>query len=114
MTLRRQMIIRIAVPTLLIYVLILGVTTWFAYRESRRAVERGMTQLANSYAARFDGYLREAAQIATTTSGWLQTAPSVGDETIYRHLEHVVRQSPLVYGSCAAFEPGTIKPAEVL
>ncbi|MGB7158199.1 MAG: SpoIIE family protein phosphatase [Tepidisphaeraceae bacterium] len=114
MTLRRQMILRIALPTLIIYVVILGVATWFAYRESKQAVERSMTQLALSYAARFDGQLREAAQIAATTSSWLETAQAVPEETVYRHLEHAVQQSPLVYGACTAFEPGTVKPASVL
>jgi sigma-B regulation protein RsbU (phosphoserine phosphatase) len=114
MTLRRQMILRIAVPTLVIYVVILGVATWFAYRESKRAVERSMTQLASSYAARFDGQLREAAQIAGTMSGWLETTEAQPDEAVYRHLEHAVRQSPLVYGACTAFEPGTVKPANLL
>src|SRR4029450_4355789 len=85
MTLRRQMILRIAVPTLLIYVLVLGVATWFAYRESKRAVERSMTQLASSYAAGFDGQLREAAQIAGTMSGWLETTEAQPDEAVYRH-----------------------------
>jgi sigma-B regulation protein RsbU (phosphoserine phosphatase) len=114
MTLRRQMILRIALPTLLIYVVILGITTWVAYGESKRAVERSMTQLAASYAARFDGQLREAAQIAGMTSGWLEGTADVPDEAVYRHLEHAVRQSPLVYGACTAFEPGTINPADLL
>jgi len=115
MTLRRQMILRIGVPTLLIYVLVLGVATWFAYRESKRSVERGMTQLASSYVARFDAQLREASQIAGMMSGLMETtsdAPS--EESVYRHLEHAVRQSPFVYGACTAFEPGTVRPANLL
>lgn len=114
MPLRRQMILLIAVPTLVIYVLIVGITTWYAYRESQASVQRSMTQLAASYAARFDGQLREAAQIAETTSGFMETVGLLPEEKIYEQLERDVRQSPLVYGACMAFEPGTMKPAGVL
>ena len=114
MTLRRQMVLLIAAPTLLIYVLILGVTTYFAYRESQQALQRDMTQLTSSYAAQFDGRLREAAQIAETTSRFMETIGPLPDEKIYEQLERNVRQSSSVYGACMAFEPGTIKPAGVL
>ena len=73
-----------------------------------------MTQLASSYAARFDGQLREAAQIAQSTAGFMTTAGMQPEERIYRLLEQDVRQSHLVYGACLAFEPGTVKPAEQL
>jgi sigma-B regulation protein RsbU (phosphoserine phosphatase) len=114
MTLRRQMILRIAVPTLVIYVLIMGVTTYLAYRQSRESVRRTMTRLANSYAARFDGHLREAAQIADTTAHSMEAAGLLRDENVYRLLERNVDGSPIVYGACVAFEPGTAKPAGVL
>jgi len=112
------MILLIALPTLIIYVVILGLATFFAYEESKRSVEQNMTRLADSYASRLDGHLREVAQIAETTAGFVQTlevsSTSVPDEKIYDQLQRDVSQSPFVYGACMAFEPGTMKPADLL
>lgn len=110
MSLRQQMMLLIALPTLVIYGVILGLTMRYLYKQSKASVEQNMTTLASSYAARFDGSLREAAQIAQTTASSFEiTTP--GDEQIYQQLERNVMGLPLVYGSAAAFEPGTIKPA---
>jgi sigma-B regulation protein RsbU (phosphoserine phosphatase) len=108
------MILRIALPTLMIYVLIMGVTTYLAYRQSRRGVERTMTQLAASYAARFDAHLRQAAQIADTTSNSMRTVGVLPDEKLYDLLEQNVGSSSMVYGAALAFEPGTAKAPGVL
>src|SRR3954466_533180 len=111
------MILLIALPTLIIYVVILGLATIFAYGESKRSVEQNMTRLADSYASRLDGHLREVAQIAETTAGFAQTldiSATVPDEKIYDQLQRDVTQSPFVYGACMAFEPGVIKPADLL
>src|SRR5437762_12904125 len=110
MTLRRQMILLIAVPTFIIYVAVLGVRMRYADLESKEASQRQMTQLASSYAMRFDGQLREAMQIAQTTAAGVQINGAPADEKIYQLLEHDVAQSPLVYGACMAFEPGALKP----
>jgi sigma-B regulation protein RsbU (phosphoserine phosphatase) len=104
------MILTIAGPTLVIYVAILGVAMAVVYRESKQGVERGMTQLASSYASRFDGQLREAAQIAETSAGFVETVGALPDEKIYEQLQGAVARSPLVYGACMAFEPGAVKP----
>jgi sigma-B regulation protein RsbU (phosphoserine phosphatase) len=114
MTLRRQMILLIAVPTLIIYIAVLGVRMRYAYLDSKEAAQRQMTQLASSYAMRFDGQLREAMQIAQTTAAAVQIAGPPPDERIYQLLERDVSQSPLVYGACMAFEPGALKPRDVL
>ena len=110
MTIRRQMILLIATPTLVIYIAILGLMMLYTYRESKRSTERTMTQLASSYASRFDGQLREAARIAETTADFMETAGPLPDEKVYQQLERNVARSPLVYGACMAFEPGTVKP----
>ena len=114
MTIRRQMILLIALPTLAVYVVILGLATLYSYRESRQSVERAMRQLASSYASRFDGRLREAAQIAESNAAFMQTVGSLPEEKIYQQLQRGVEQSPLVYGACMAFEPGTVRPADEL
>jgi HAMP domain-containing protein len=111
MTLRRQMILLIATPTLVIYIAILGVTAYLTYHEAKESRQRMMMQLATSYAAQFDGQLREAAQIARTTADFIENAGTLRDEQIYAQLERNVSRSLPVYGAAVAFEPGTRKPA---
>ena len=114
MTLRRQMMLWIAGPALLICVLVLGLAAIAQFGQSKREVERAMTRLATSYAARLDGYLREAARIADTTARFMSSDLDVPDDAVYVLLENNVRQMRLVYGSCLAFEPGTRRPADEL
>ena len=104
------MILLIAGPTLVISILILGVTALGQYRQSKQEVERAMTRLAASYSSRFDGKLREVARIAETTARFLDSEVPISDAVIYELLEDNVRQTPLVFGSCLAFEPGTRRP----
>ena len=111
MPLRRQMIVLIAGPALAIYVVILGVAAFSQYRQSKEEVELSMARLAGSYSSRFDGKLREVARIADTTARFLDTGAPITDNVIYELLEDNVKQTPLVYGSCLAFEPGTRRPA---
>ncbi len=111
MTLRRQMILWIAGPALLIYIFILGLTAVNQYRQSKQEVERAMMRLATSYSARLDGYLREASRIAETAARVLNSGVELTDDQIYALLENNVEQMPLVYGSCLAFEPGTRRTA---
>ena len=114
MTIRRQMIVWIAGPALLICVFILGVAAVAQYRQSKREVERAMTRLATSYSLRLDGYLREVARIADTRAQFFDAGVDVSDDTLFQLLERNVKESPLVYGSCLAFEPGTRRPASEL
>jgi sigma-B regulation protein RsbU (phosphoserine phosphatase) len=114
MTLRRQMIVWIAGPILVIYVFILGLTAVGQYRQSKQEVERAMMRLAASYAARLDGYLREVSRIALTASTVLGSGVELSDAQIYTLLENNVDETPLVYGSCLAFEPGTRRAGDEL
>ncbi len=114
MKLRRQMILLIALPTLVIYVVILGLAMVYTYRESKGARQRSMTDLSVSYASRFDGQLREVARIAETTASFMKTVGPLPDEKVYQQLERDVAQSQLVYGAAMAFEPGAVKPADLL
>ncbi len=114
MTLRRQMIVLIVGPALVIYLVILGLSAVGQYRQSKHEVEQAMTRLAVSYSSRVDGYLREASRVATTAAHFFESGVPVPDDTVYTLLEDNVRQSPLVYGSCLAFEPGTRRPGDEL
>src|SRR5258705_9607912 len=114
MKLRRQMILLIAIPTLVIYAAILGLAMAYTYRESKDARQRAMIDLSTSYASRFDGQLREVARIAETTANFMETVGPIPDEKIYQQLERDVAQTPLVYGACMAFEPWAVKSPELL
>src|SRR5262245_16088576 len=95
MSLRRQMFLLIVVPTLVIYIAILGMTTLMSYRDAKNARQRMMSQLASSYAARFDGQLRSAALIAEGNAGSITTSGALPDEKIYQLLGQSVLRSPL-------------------
>jgi len=108
------MILLIAGPTLLIYVVILGFAGMQLHGQSRSEAERAMSRLAASYSARLDGYLREASRVAEISARFMELADRLSDEEVYRQLEKNVEQMGLIYGACAAFEPGTRKPDGVL
>ncbi len=110
MKLRHQMMLMIAGPTLVIYVVILGFAGVALYEESELAAERAMSRLASSFTARLDGYLSEAARVAEVSARHLEAADRLSDDEVYERLESNVGQMALIYGSCAAFEPGTRKP----
>lgn len=114
MTIRRQMILLIGLPTLLIYVIIVGGQAVYQYRQSRVSVEREATRLAASYAARFDGRLREAQRVADGAVIAMESVPEISDEQVFALLERNVLESELVYGACMAFEPGIRKPPDTL
>jgi sigma-B regulation protein RsbU (phosphoserine phosphatase) len=108
------MILWIAGPALLIYIFVLGLTAVSQYRQSKREVVQAMTRLATSYSARLDGYLREVSRIAVTAAEVVQSGVELTDEQICALLENNVEQTPLVYGSCLAFEPGTRRTGDEL
>jgi len=114
MTIRRQMVLLIALPTLAIYLLAAGLTAAYMHAEARRTIERDMTSLASDCASRFDGHLREAARIAETSARAMESAPGISDDEVYALLAKNVEQTELVYGSCMAFEPGARKAQGVL
>ncbi|MEE9130671.1 MAG: hypothetical protein V3T84_11685, partial [Phycisphaerales bacterium] len=78
------MITLIALPTLVIYVVVLGVAMAILRSESRAEVEQEVTRLADNYAARFDGAFREAAAIADTTARFMETEPDLAEPKIYQ------------------------------
>jgi len=111
---QRQMMLRIGGPVLLIYVIVLGLGGRMLQHVARQRAEESMRRVAASYASTFDDRLREVSRIAETTARFLEAAPDVADEALYGQLSANVNQSPLVYGSCLAFEPGLRRPREEL
>jgi sigma-B regulation protein RsbU (phosphoserine phosphatase) len=105
-TIRGKMIGLIAVPTLVIYVVMLGLMMVHLRGEARRDIERQMTRLAGNFAARFDGAFREAAAIATATARFMETRPDLSEAEIFAQLSANTLQNPVIYGAAMAFEPG--------
>lgn len=114
MTIQRQMLLLIAGPVLLIYIAILGAASVNLYSHSKRTAEESMGRIAASFAAGFEGRLVEVSRIADTTARFLESAPEVPESSLYAQLERNVQQTPLVFGSCLAFEPGVRRPRDVL
>lgn len=111
-SIRTKLILLIALPTLLVYVAILGGTVAFLRSRSFAELEQTMTRLASNYAGRFDGYLREAAALADASAPALAQATQPTD--IYRQLRANLAGRPFIFGACAAYEPGTIRPGDEL
>ncbi len=113
-SIRTKMILSIVVPTLVLYVLILGGTMVFLRDRALANVEQTMTRMASNYAGRFDGFLREAAALADTSAVSLGLQSSPPEEVIFSQLRANLTDRPFIYGSCAAFEPGTIRGTDEL
>ena len=104
----------IALPTLVIYVVVIGLMMVHLRSEARAEVETEMMRLAGNYAARFDGAFREAAAVATATARFIETAPDLSTEQLFTQLRANTELNPLVYGSAIAFEPGAFKTGDTL
>ena len=104
----------IALPTLVIYVVVIGLMMAHLRTEARADVETEMTRLAGNYAARFDAAFREAAAVATATARFIETAPDLTQEQLFTQLRANVELNPLVYGAAIAFEPGSFKAPDTL
>lgn len=101
------MLIGIAVPVLIVYVVTLGFTLAHLRQRSEAEVAENGTRLAASFAARFDGCLREAAAVAETTARSLESGPFPEREHLFRRLRGNTEHTSFIYGACLAFEPGT-------
>ena len=113
-TVRGKMMALIALPTLIIYVVVLGLMMVHLRGESRLEVEEEMTRLAANWAARFDGAFREAAAIALSTARFMESQPDPSQEAIFEQLRSNTLQNPVVYGAAMAFEPGTYTSGDEL
>ena len=79
-SLRNKMIALIALPTLVIYVVILGVTWTYLGYQMNRQTELEMEHLADIYADKFDKILKQAtyiADMAANTAGIIENRGSI-------------------------------------
>jgi sigma-B regulation protein RsbU (phosphoserine phosphatase) len=99
------MILWIGLPTLVVYVAVLGAALLHLRARALEQVNSEMTRLANQVAARFDAAFREAAAVAATTARFMEHAPPPDVEQIYAQLEANTLSNPAIYGAAMAFEP---------
>ena len=104
-SIRKKMMVFILVPIIAVYAGVMAFNILKANEWHTEETRHHMTALAQNYAARFDGDLREIAQIALSTATFLETHPNMTEAQLYAQLEANVRRHPLVYGAAIAFEP---------
>ncbi len=75
-------------------------------RERALGLARERTsERAERYAAALDADCRAIEQVALATARFLEVHPDPSEAQLYAQLRGNVESNPLIYGSCAAFEP---------
>lgn len=109
-TLRRKMIVLIALPILLIYIVMIGMTWGYLAHQRRQEIESEMKYLAGIYADKFDRILQQAEDIADMTASTASIIEDLDESELFQLLQSNVKQLPFIYGSCMAFEPNMARP----
>lgn len=106
MSIRWKLILAIGLPLLAL----MSITLWLGHAqlksEAMHATERRVAELADRYAAEFDGAFRAIAQVAESAAAYLESDPNPTRAQLNAVLRSNVEANPLIYGSCAAFLPG--------
>lgn len=111
---RGKLIAAVAIPTLVVYLAVLGFMFVRLVSSGRAQVEREMRERAVNYADRFDGAFERAAAVARTTARLMETAPDLTEAQILAQLRSNVLQDDAIYGAAMAFEPGAFRPGDEL
>lgn len=69
-----------------------------------------LEQVAERYAAGFNGEFETLAQVAKSNASFLEAHPDVTEEELFALVVRNVGQHDLIYGSCIAFEPDAFRP----
>lgn len=105
---RWKLILAIGMPLAALSAVSLAVSFEGQKAEALSRMRDYLSMEARYYASWYDSKLDMAAQIARTMASYLDEHPDIGEAELYRMLERNVEQSPLIYGSCVAFEPGML------
>lgn len=105
MSIRWKMLFWIGAPVILIYSAMLGLamTRWTSQAQTR--IETNTTRTATLNARYLDARLGGIAQIAKSTADILQLNSALTQKELFKLVRDNVKQDPLVYGACIAFEP---------
>lgn len=107
---RWKLLLGIGTPLVVLSTIIVVASFYTERAAALKRTEAQLTKDAQYFAARFDTQLEMLAQIARTTASFLSAHPDVSEPELYEMLRLNVAQSPLIYGSCVAFEPHTFSP----
>ncbi|MFO0873962.1 MAG: HAMP domain-containing protein [Phycisphaerales bacterium] len=85
-----------------------------AYRaialRSTAELEARTQRLAESIAAQLNAQVTAAAQVARCTASFVAAAPDLSEAQIGEVLASALREEPIIYGACVAFEPYAFDP----
>ncbi|MCC6677541.1 MAG: SpoIIE family protein phosphatase [Phycisphaerales bacterium] len=104
-----KLILAIGLPLVALMTAALGLGHVQLKAEALRATEERVTELADRYAAEFNGAFMAIAQVAESAAAYLETDPNPTRAQLEAVLRRNVEANPLIYGSCAAFLPGEAK-----
>lgn len=111
---RWKLIIGIGAPLAGLLALSLAISFAAQRNEALSRMEAYLSKESQYFAARLDTQFQTLSQIARSMATFLDTTPDVPEAELYEMLKRNVEQSPLIYGSCVAFEPYTFDPGKRL
>jgi len=104
LTVRRKIVLLLVMPMAALYLSVMVFNIIETRKWASTNVEQLMTDLADCYASRLDGYFREIAQIPRMTAAYVEHKPDLTSEEMYSLLTANLEKNPVVYGSAIAFE----------
>ncbi|HID97113.1 MAG TPA: response regulator [Thermodesulfobacteriaceae bacterium] len=105
LTIRKKIILFIVSPVFLIFSSILTYNLIQMHKQAITHIRSQMTELATVYADKIDAHLREAAQAAMLTAGYMDAISHIPEEQIYDILINILKGNSLIYGAAISFEP---------
>jgi sigma-B regulation protein RsbU (phosphoserine phosphatase) len=102
---RWKLIIGIGAPLAVLLAISLAISFEGQRNEALTRMEAYVSKESQYFAARLDTQFQTLSQIARSMAAFLDTHPDVPEPELYQMLKRNVEQSPLIYGSCVAFEP---------
>lgn len=113
-SLTTRTVVRIWVPTTVLFLAILATTYYYTRKEVTRGVELQSRDLVRYYTARFEGKFRRVETVARMVAVYVESRPALDEAGLTTYMSGVVRADSEVYGSCVAFEPGAFVPGRRL
>ncbi len=105
MTIRTRMILWILGGTLVVLLSILAISYFTGKEAVVKVSRRSLSNLVNSYAARFEADFRQVSQVPKDLALTLEIFPDLPEPKLLSLLADAVADNGLVYGSAIAFEP---------
>lgn len=114
-TLAARLILWIGLPAMLLFVLVVAISSSRSREHVMRETEMSTRNLALYHAERIDNTLTTAAAIAEMVAGEMELSPKGDELALNEYLRGVVRRNyGRIYGSCIAFEPYLFSPQREL